>query len=251
MLLALQLTITFIANEGVLLSSATGKVLIDALFTSYSSYAFPSDSLRAAMEAGRPPFDSVSAVLVTHRHGDHFHPAPVAAFLRNNPRARLITSQQVIDSLAAGGGGAIPSAQLWPATTPPGERRRLTVNGVIIDVLGLSHGSGRHRTVQHVGFLVEMDGVRVLHIGDTEVTPDTFTPFRLDTARVDVALLPAWAITGHWDTISRLVRPRTVMAFHLEAGGAGGDARRVRETLPGAVVLVRPMEQRTVARRLD
>jgi L-ascorbate metabolism protein UlaG (beta-lactamase superfamily) len=30
----------------------------------------------------RAPFDGVDVVLVTHRHGDHFHPAAVAAHLR-------------------------------------------------------------------------------------------------------------------------------------------------------------------------
>ena len=249
MLFLLQVTITFIANEGVLLSSPTGKVFIDALFTRYSSYAYPSDSLRGAMEAGRPPFDSVSAVLVTHRHGDHFGAGPVHAFLRNNPRARLIGSQQVMDSLnRLPGASPIPSAQLWPVTLPTNQRRRLTVNGITIEALGLSHG-GEHREIsQHLGYLVEMDGIRILHIGDTNVGPETFTPFRLDTARVDVALLSAWSITGHWASINRWVRPRTVFAFHFEAGGGGSDARRVREALPSAIVLTRPLERHVVTR---
>jgi L-ascorbate metabolism protein UlaG (beta-lactamase superfamily) len=90
-------SITFLANEGVLLSSGTKKVLIDALFLKYETgYAIPADSTRAALESARPPFDAVDLVLVTHRHGDHFHPAPVAAHLRANPRATLLTSRQVI-----------------------------------------------------------------------------------------------------------------------------------------------------------
>ena len=251
MFLALQVAITFVANEGVLLSSPSGKVLIDALFVSYRSFPYPSDSLRGAMEAGQAPFDSVSAVLVTHWHGDHFGAGPVAAFLRNNPRARLISSRQVVDSLhRLEGTSSIPARQLWPATTPPGQRRRLTVNGITIEVLGLSHGSGRHATVEHVGFLVEMQGVRILHIGDTDIGPDTFAPFRLDTARVDVALLPGWAIAEpkNWAEIARWVRPRTVMAIHLEPGEDDPFARRVREAMPDAILLSRPLEQRTVTR---
>ena len=250
MLFLLQVAITFVANEGVLLSSPSGKVLIDALISPYRTYAHPSDSLRRAMEAGRPPFDSVSAVLVTHRHGDHFGAGPVNAFLRNNPRARLITSQQVIDSLhRLPGAPAVPSTQLWPATMSPGARRRLTVNGITIEVLGLSHGSGRHETIQHVGFLVEMDGVRILHIGDTDVQPGTFAPFRLDTTRIDVALLPGWSVAdpANWAEIARWVRPRTVMAFHFGPGDDDPTARRVRAAIPEAIVLSRPMERREVS----
>ena len=36
-------TVTFVANEGVLLSSRSGKVLIDALFRSYKDFVVPSE----------------------------------------------------------------------------------------------------------------------------------------------------------------------------------------------------------------
>src|ERR671910_609429 len=73
-------SVTFLANEGVMLAADGKKVLIDALFLKYErSYAVPADSTLAALQRARPPFDSVDIVLVTHRHGDHFHPAPVTA----------------------------------------------------------------------------------------------------------------------------------------------------------------------------
>jgi hypothetical protein len=93
-------SITFLANEGVLLSGGGRKVLIDALFLRYGAeYALPPDSTQRALQAARSPFELVDLILVTHRHGDHFHPEPVAAHLQANPRAHLVTSQQVIDSL--------------------------------------------------------------------------------------------------------------------------------------------------------
>src|SRR5687767_5647765 len=137
------LTITFLANEGVMLSSGTKKVLIDALFLKYETgYAVPADSTHAALELARPPFDAVDLVLVTHRHGDHFHPAPVAAHLRANPRATLVTSRQVLDSLRAGAPthAVALAPRLVARTMAPGTRRRETVGGVAIELLGLPHG---------------------------------------------------------------------------------------------------------------
>src|SRR5262245_28867439 len=102
-------TITFLANEGVMLSSGRQKVLIAALFLKYGpEYTVPDDSTQVSLQRARPPFDSVDVVLVTHRHGDHFHPVPIAAQLRANPRATLLTSQQVIDSL----GGRLSDEEL-------------------------------------------------------------------------------------------------------------------------------------------
>jgi L-ascorbate metabolism protein UlaG (beta-lactamase superfamily) len=69
---AVGVTVTFIANEGVMLSGGGRKVLIDALFERYSTgFALADDSTRAALAAARAPFDSVDLLLFTHRHGDH------------------------------------------------------------------------------------------------------------------------------------------------------------------------------------
>jgi len=241
-------SITFLANEGVLLSSGTKKVLIDALFLKYETgYAVPADSTQAALQAARAPFDGVDLVLVTHRHGDHFHPAPVAAHLRANPRAVLLTSRQVIDSLRAHAPArALPAPRLLARTTAPGTRRREMVNGVTVELLGLPHGGRRHRRVEHLGYVVELGGRRVLHVGDTEFTEAAFAPFRLDTARIDVALLPLWAVTGREGrrVIERWIRPRQVVAFHVGEGEGARAAREVRAALPGAVTFVRSLERR-------
>src|SRR5688572_3717123 len=117
-------TVTFLANEGVVLSGGGRKVLIDGLFLRYETgYAVPADSTQAALARATPPYDSVGLVLVTHRHGDHFHPAPVAAHLRANPRAVLLTSQQVIDSLRRHEPArAVPEARIVSRTVAPGTR---------------------------------------------------------------------------------------------------------------------------------
>ncbi|MGH7461441.1 MAG: MBL fold metallo-hydrolase, partial [Longimicrobiales bacterium] len=189
-------TITFLANEGVLLTSGNRKVLIDALFQEYGrEYALPADSTRRALDAASAPFDAVDLVLATHRHGDHFHPAQVAAHMRANPRATLLTSQQVIDSLS----GRVPAndqvrARFLSRTTAAGARRIEVVNGIKVELLGLPHGG--HPGVEHLGYIVELGGRRVLHVGDTDFAEDTFAPLRLDTARIDVALLPYGAVVN-------------------------------------------------------
>ncbi len=163
-----DVTITFIANEGVMLSDGSRKVLIDGLFRDYGpEYADPADSTLASLEAARAPFDAVDLVLVTHRHGDHFHPRSVAPHLLANPRATLVTSTQVIDSLR----GRLPrdpglAARIRARTTPIGARRTEVVNGIQVELLGLPHGGARHRTVvEHLGFLVTIGGRRILHVG--------------------------------------------------------------------------------------
>ena len=241
-------TITFLANEGVMLSSGTKKVLIDALFLKYErGYAVPADSTQAALASARGAFSAVDLILATHRHGDHFHPAPVVAHLTANPRATLVTSQQVIDSLR----GHLPTAhsltsRLMARTMAPGTRRREVVNGVSVELLGLPHGGRRHRHVEHLGYLVDLGGRRVLHVGDTDTSEETFASFRLDTARIDVALLPSWMVLDEEGrrVIQRWIRPRQVVAFHVGEGEGAEATRDVTAVLPSAITFSRSLDAR-------
>jgi L-ascorbate metabolism protein UlaG (beta-lactamase superfamily) len=240
-------TITFLANEGVLLAADGKKVLIDALFEKYKTgFALPADSTRAALAAARAPFNNVDALLFTHYHGDHFHPAPVVAHMRANPHATLLTSRQVIDSLRGRLRADDPVAQRFRArTTSPGTRRREIVNGINIELLGLPHG-GRPG-VEHLGYVVELGGRRVLHLGDTDFSAETFAPFRLDTLRIDVALVPDWALlhAPSRDVVQRWIRPRQVVAIHVGEGNGARVERELRRLMPAALTFSRPLEVRT------
>ena len=241
------ISLTFLANEGVMLSADGRKVLIDALFLKYErGYAVPADSTLAALQRARPPFDSVDLVLVTHRHGDHFHPAPVAAHLRANPRATVVTSRQVIDSLFGYAAvRSLPAGRLVSRTMRPGTRRREVISGIAVELLGLPHGG--HPRVEHLGYIIELGGRRVLHVGDADLSEETLAPFRLDTSRIDVALLPYWAVTGRKErrAIERWIRPRQVVAFHVGPRDGAKADRAVRSAMPNAVTLVRSLETRT------
>ena len=240
-------TITFLANEGVKVAAGDRAVLIDGLFRYYGDdFALPHDSTQRALEAASTPFHDVDVVLVTHRHGDHFHPAAVAAHMRANARAVLVTSPQVIDSLHAGASSVSRFAgRVHARAIARGERRREVVNGVPIELLGLPHGGGRRNAgVQNISYIVELGGRRVLHLGDVDTSEEHFRRMRLDTARVDVALVPAWMITDDDGrrTLERWIRPRQVVAIHAPAKNAAGTARAVRQAMPRAYTFVRSLD---------
>lgn len=81
--------LTYIANEGFLITGGGKKVLVDALLREGipESYLRPAPETLKKMEASQPPFDGVDLVLATHFHRDHFNAGSVAAHLRANPRA--------------------------------------------------------------------------------------------------------------------------------------------------------------------
>ena len=240
-------TITFLANEGVMLAGGGKKVLIDGLFLKYrTNFQLPHDSTQRALQRASGSFGDVDLVLVTHHHGDHFHPAPMAAHLRANPRAALLTSQQVIDSV---GGRVAPNdplrSRFVSRTLPSRARHREVVSAISVELLGIPHGGGwRSRGIEHLVYIVEIGGRRVLHTGDADLTDDVLTTFRLDTARIDVALVPAGVLkeAKSREAIARWIRPRQVVGFHVPVSAESAWPAEVRAVMPSAVTLTRSLE---------
>jgi len=87
----------------------------------------------------------------------------------------------------------------------------------------------------------------VLHTGDADLTDEVLAPFRLDTARIDVPLLPAWTLTAAHSrrALERWIRPRQVVGIHVGVGEEARAAREVQAAIPGAVTFVRSLETRT------
>jgi L-ascorbate metabolism protein UlaG (beta-lactamase superfamily) len=187
------------------------------------------------------PHASLDAWAAAVHCGDARRPSGALRFTTGGPRRHLSRERGCDARLAP---SELPRHRIAPRTTAMGRQRREVVNGVAIRLLGLSHGGSRHRHVEHLGFLVEIGGRRVLHVGDTDFEGEAFERLRLDTARVDVALLPSWMVTSDAgrQVIERWIRPR--QAVHVGIGEERDGTREVRRAMPSAIVFTRPLESR-------
>jgi L-ascorbate metabolism protein UlaG (beta-lactamase superfamily) len=121
---------------------------------------------------------SADLILVTHDHFDHFSAADIARI--SSASTTLI-------------GPAAVAAQVSGVTTvtlAPGESS--TVGGVAVTAVAAYNldkfrgpGEPYHpRQAGYLGYVVEMDGVRYYHAGDTDAIPE------MSAVHCDVALLP-------------------------------------------------------------
>ena len=93
-------------------------------------------------EYDRPVFEPHSVVFVSHRHGDHLHPA-VFSWKKKSPGLRLILSYDI-------------TAEKGDFSVCPDEI--LSLEGMTIQALG--------STDEGVAFLVKADGLTIYHAGD-------------------------------------------------------------------------------------
>ena len=52
----------------------------------------------------------------------------------------------------------------------------------------------RHSKVQNIAYLVELNGVRILHLVDADTNPDAFN--NTEMGSIDAAIVPAWFISN-------------------------------------------------------
>ncbi|PIW31453.1 MAG: hypothetical protein COW29_01785 [Rhodobacterales bacterium CG15_BIG_FIL_POST_REV_8_21_14_020_59_13] len=212
-----DVTIRFIANEGVHISDGETGVLIDALtWNSYDgTYALPSDAARIAMIAGEAPYDDVVALLFTHIHGDHSDPDGGAEILNAQREMTLAASPQITEAVINGGIalGAGAAERIFPvelSAAEPGPWAHPRFD--FIEGGWLFHREG----IDNITWHVEFGGISILHLGDTQPQMADFSVWE-DTG-FDVILYPYWFAQMEEGIAFLDSRPDArAIAFHIPA----------------------------------
>jgi L-ascorbate metabolism protein UlaG (beta-lactamase superfamily) len=169
-----ELQITNVANEGFLIKSQNHKVLIDALFTDgYGLFAVPpKETINQIMEA-RAPFDSVQLCLLTHYHYDHCDPLLINQYLKKYKDITLLASKPTLIFIDGVCFGFVQMKKQFCETTPEiNQSISKTIHSIPVKVLGLKHlsfykdGIDLEEYMYNVGYLLDMDGIKVFHGGD-------------------------------------------------------------------------------------
>ena len=243
-----SLEVTYIANEGMLISSGEKSVLIDSLYREgVSGYELVPKAELEKLETAQPPFDKVNLILVSHPHRDHFDPQSTGRHLENNPQAVLASSQQVVEALEK----EFPNYQQVKSrirqVMPQGsEVIRLSFDRIDVAFFRLRHGHQRNYGMHNLGHIIKIGGKKLLHIGDAETTIENFAKFNLKNEEIDIALMPFWyLIDGAGRTIvDEHIKPRHIVALHIPPQESGKWARQIKEFYPDAMICARPLEKR-------
>ena len=212
----MELELTYVGCEGVMIRSASGSVLIDGLYGAEAEgYHTPPPETLASLRDARAPFDRVDLVLATHFHEDHFDPGAAAEFMSASERTRFASTPQAVELLLARAPELAPRVVALQA--PEGVRVAHDFGAIRAEAFGLSHGKVNYADVQHLGLVVTLDGRQVVHLGDGIIDEKALRRAGLVDAAVDVGVLPFWFLTYPFGKrlVARAFRPRAVFACHI------------------------------------
>ncbi|MEE8583685.1 MAG: MBL fold metallo-hydrolase [Acidobacteriota bacterium] len=239
------LEVLYLANAGVLIRSGGQSVLIDGLFRPYRFYAHLPAEQSQALEAAQAPFGGADLILVSHIHGDHFHPQSVSNYLSRQEGSILATSEQaaaaVLSTLRRNAESRKRLVEINPAA---GKKEKRKFGQIEVTFLGLPHGSPRQGWIQNLGHLIRMGGKTLLHVGDAELSSQNFQPFKLSKEKIDIAFLPYWYLLSEEgrQLVDAQIRPRRIVALHVLPRDAEEVCGKISQALPEAVCWKEPLQ---------
>jgi L-ascorbate metabolism protein UlaG (beta-lactamase superfamily) len=187
------LQLTYIANEGVVVSSGASKILIDALFDKPNpEYRAPSPEVLEKIMKGEAPYDGVDLALVTHNHPDHFDASLAARYLVASPGTVFVGPADAVAAMRA-------AANDWATIEPRvvsldikiGEKSTKELKGISLTALRTKH-SGEQESPMNLMYLFDLDGWRVFHEGDSTGKAGVCSDSALGGVTVDLALVHFW-----------------------------------------------------------
>lgn len=194
-----------------MISAGNQKVLFDAFYTnSYGQYALIPAETQQQLLDGEPPWDNISALLISHVHGDHFSPAPTLTYLQANPDVQVYASTQVTEQLT----GSIAAERLHGIALEAGDTPvKLKLNDLVIEAVRIPHAGGsRTADIANLAFRVNFaDDFTILHMGDADPDSKHFSPYKSywDSRSLETAFPPYWFLNND--------NGKAILADHLRA----------------------------------
>jgi len=235
-------TATAILNAGVAAEigelGGAVKILFDPLYDDHYDVFKQLDApLIEAIVSGAAPYDNVTAVFVSHAHGDHFSARHLARMLGAQPGLQMVAPEQAVEQLR--------EAEDWQEefedrvtgiTLENGaQAESFAIAGATIEAFRSPHNGWpeRHGNVHNITFRVSAQSgaglvQRVMHVGDASPDREFLTPHTefLAAKRTSLAIVPFWFLQA--DEAEALfgttLNAQTAVGMHVPASEPRGLA---------------------------
>jgi len=247
------LEITYIGNDGFLVSRGDKKVIIDVLFRSAWTSPSVDDRLFSTMLEDRPPFDGIDLCVVSHAHVDHMSPRMTAELLKRNDGVVFISSPEACDSLRAAAGSDFGKIAERVVSVDPEWKKieKLRNNGIDVEFFGVNH-SDTGEPYKTLATIFDFDGIRLVHLADEIVRLNLENFKAVDLARdgIDIAfadvMFLADSIGQH--IMREYVKPEYIILMHSRPNELDAAAKQLMPLHPNLLIFREQMDKRLFAR---
>ncbi len=191
----------------------------------HASFKIKAGDLVIYIDPWKVKKDEADLILLTHSHFDHLSPDDVRKIQRK-------------ESVIIGTKDSLSKLKGDLRTIKPGDK--IEVDDIKIETIpAYNIGKAYHpKTSGWVGFVINIDGLKIYHSGDTDSIPE------MKKLRVDYALLPiggTYTMTAEEAAkIANVFQPKVVVPMHWGTiVGSENDAERFKELFNGETRILR------------
>lgn len=212
-----MMKIIYKSNAGIIIETGNKKIAVD-LFCDAGElpYTSVSSNLVHAIVNRESPYSKIDYMLYTHRHMDHFCAENVDEYLAAEGGARLIipymTSKELTSEFLDRKGNDVTVLKLSRR-----EKLEFETGEVSITAYDFKHEGTESADEENVGYLIEVDGRKILHVGDACIADDNFDYTELEKENIDVLIAPFPYITRRdgLELINKYIKPKKIAVVHL------------------------------------
>ena len=206
-----SLQIEYVGNMGVAITKGDTTLLIDALHDYYEDGYLPSSpSFLKNLMGKKSPYKIVPAIMVTHKHNDHFDSALVRKTLDAHPESKLVSGSQL--------GSFLYNRHRKQLSLVDDVMTISIAPNIIIKTKKISHTySQRHSGVQNTRFEIIWDDKKIIHIGDALSITESLEGL----TDIDVLIIPYWHFLDK-ENVAHIeeLNPGKVILTHISPKGS-------------------------------
>ena len=162
-----RIGIRHLANTGFLISGNGKKIIIDGLYgKAPKGFSSLPEEMREAIMAGRPPYDGVTHILVSHYHTDHFDAGTVRSYLECHSCEVWLPDEDRRTARFEG----LASLHKVPMERP-GRFAEDLGDGDSLGGFIMRHSGRRFREMTVICYTLKIAGCRMIFLSDADFDP--------------------------------------------------------------------------------
>lgn len=195
-------SVTYLANAALMVESTKHKVLFDPFFHShFGIYQLVPEDIKTKLKQGLAPYNNVTAIVISHAHGDHFAAQDVLDYLIQHKEVVLFAPSQAVNELIALNTDNGLTDRVFAFNLKFGdEPKHISKGELLVEAVRIPHAGWPSRVnVENLVFRVTLeDKLTVMHMGDADPNNKHYVPFftHWQERITHMAFPPYWFFTS-------------------------------------------------------
>ena len=223
-----EVTATYLANEGVMISAGDVKVLFDPFFhNDYGIYQLVPEKIISSIMSNTAPYNDISVIFVSHAHGDHFAEEDMLAYMLVHKKVELVApTQAIVEMQKLDGFKKIEKRITRIELAYKQQPISFTLQGIKVDAVRIPHAGWPGRAeISNIVYRVtlpavaEHDALTFIHMGDADPNDSHFRPLAefWSVQKATLAFPPYWfflSATGNY-ILDYQINTETSIGVHV------------------------------------